>query len=117
MPREKDLEVYLQDIIDASEKILRYTEDMELKEFRSDEKTKDAVLRNLEVIGEAAKKLPTDFREKRSDVNWRAIAGMRDKLIHEYFGVSSEIVWETVKHDIPNLKKFVEEIVESSSGN
>jgi len=103
MPKEKNIKIFLQDVLEASEKITNYTKDMSFDEFTRDEKTKDAVLRNLGVIGEAVKNIPEDFKKKHEEVNWRAIAGMRNKLIHEYFGVSPEIVWETVRNDIPAL--------------
>jgi uncharacterized protein with HEPN domain len=71
----------------------------------------DSVLRRFEVIGEAVKNLPDDLREQYGDVSWRAIAGMRDKLIHEYFGVDMDIVWKVIEKDIPNLRKVVSGIL------
>jgi len=85
--------------------------DMSRVEFLKDDKTKDAVLRNLEVIGEAAKNLPQKVKEKYDDVDWKAAAGMRNKLIHEYFGVSFSIVWETIKNDLPRLRDEVAKIL------
>ncbi|MFQ5711255.1 MAG: DUF86 domain-containing protein [Candidatus Geothermarchaeales archaeon] len=113
MPKRRNIEIYLEDILEASEKIGVYTKDMDFEEFVQDEKTKDAVLRNLEVIGEAAKNLPDDFKDAHREVKWKAIAGMRDKLIHEYFGVSTEIVWETVNSDVPKLKLQIGNILRS----
>ncbi|MBA7598548.1 hypothetical protein ES703_05566 [subsurface metagenome] len=111
MPKEKNVKIFLQDVLEASEKVTIYTKDMSFEEFTRDEKTKDAVLRNLEVIGEAVKNIPEDFKKKHEEVNWRAITGMRNKLIHEYFGVSHEIVWETVRNDIPALGLQIKKIL------
>jgi hypothetical protein len=75
-------------------------------------KTKDAVVRNLEVIGEAVKNVPDEFKEKYPEIKWKAIAGMRDKLIHEYFGVSFSLVWGTIKNDLPDLEPKIKRILE-----
>lgn len=112
MSKKRNIRIYLEDVLEASEKIRVYTKDMGLEEFARDEKTKDAVLRNLEVIGEAVKNIPDGLKQTHTEVNWRAIAGMRNKLIHEYFGVSPQIVWETVKGDIPALSLQIRRIVE-----
>lgn len=72
---------------------------------------KDAIIRRLEIIGEAVKNIPDDFKDKHPDVPWKEIAGMRDILIHEYFGVNLERVWKTAKEDLPEFKKTVSEIL------
>lgn len=89
----RDVSVFLDDIVEACGKINRYTSKLSLEHFRQDEKTIDAVVRNLEVIGEAAKKLPEDTRTD-IDVDWKRITGLRDVLIHEYFGIDVEIIWD-----------------------
>lgn len=94
---------YLADILDAVEKIERYTDEMNYDQFVEDEKTVDAVLRNFEVIGEAAKNVPADVRQEYDDVPWSEMAGMRDKLIHGYATIELEIVWLTVEKEIPEL--------------
>lgn len=94
---------YLDDIVEAAEKIERYTERMDYEEFASDEKTVDAVLRNFEVIGEAAKNVPDEIYREYNDVPWSEMAGMRDKLIHGYATIELRIVWMTVKEEIPTL--------------
>jgi len=114
MPKEKNVKIFLQDVLEASEKITNYTKEMSFEEFMRDEKTEDAVLRNLGVIGEAVKNIPEDFKKKHEEVNWRAIAGMRNKLIHEYFGVSPGIVWETVRNDIPALELQIKKMLEQT---
>ena len=97
------IHVYLQDILTASSKILKYTKGFTFEQFRYDEKTIDAVLRNFGIIGEAAKMIPLEIQKKYPTLNWRAMAGMRDKLIHDYQNVILEIVWETIKSNIPQL--------------
>lgn len=94
---------YLSHILDALDRIARYTATGR-DHFFSDERTQDAVVRNLEIIGEAAKKLSADARANASGIDWRVVAAMRDKLIHEYFGVNLEIVWRTVERDLPLLR-------------
>jgi uncharacterized protein with HEPN domain len=110
MPEKRDYALYINDILDAMKNIDSYTRAMTSKEFVKDKKTRDAVIRNLEVIGEAVKNIPDSLKKRYPDVNWKAAAGMRDKLIHEYFGVSHSIVWETIKTDLPALKKDVRKI-------
>ena len=90
MPR--DYKVFLEDIIDAIQKIHVYTTGLSFEELKNDSKTLDAVIRNLEVIGEAIKNIPEDVRKQKPDVEWKKIAGLRDILIHEYFGVNIEII-------------------------
>lgn len=101
---------YLDDIIYAAEKIDRFTDGMTSKEFQDDEKTVDAVLRNLEIIGEATKNLPESVHHKYDDVPWSEMAGMRDKLIHGYMSVDLDIVWTTVEKDVPALQAHLETV-------
>lgn len=102
---------YVEDIIEAMEKVMEFTKDMEeYDDFVGDDKTMSAAIRKLEIIGEAVKKIPSKVKNKYSQIPWKDMAGMRDKLIHEYFGVDSKRVWKTVKKDIPNLKPQFEEI-------
>ncbi|HAM36398.1 MAG TPA: DUF86 domain-containing protein [Elusimicrobia bacterium] len=109
MPR--DYKVYLEDMLEAIEHIRLYTSGFSLKRFVADRKTLDAVVRNLEVIGEAAKNVPPDVRRQHPKVEWRKMAGLRDILIHEYFGIDVEIVWDIIRHKIPPLRKQIRAIL------
>ncbi len=94
---------YLRDMMESAEKALDFVQGVTQDEFVVDEKTTYAVIRALEVLGEAAKKIPDEVREQYPDIPWRTIAGTRDKLIHEYFGVDLVVIWRTVTEDIPAL--------------
>jgi uncharacterized protein with HEPN domain len=109
MPR--DFRVYLDDILAAIGKILRYTAGLSSEEFAADEKTLDAVIRNLEIVGEATKKVPVDIRAAHSEVDWGKIAGLRDILIHEYFGIDTMILWDIVQNKLPQLEEQVRRIL------
>lgn len=95
---------YLQDILDAAEDVRRFMGDMSEEEFSRDRKTQFAVIRAIEVIGEAAKNIPKSVRGKYPSCPWKEMAGMRDKLIHQYFGVDVRVLWKTAKEDLPQIK-------------
>jgi len=101
----------ISDILAAIAKISRYTSGMTEACFAADERTVDAVLRNLEIIGEATRHLPGDFTARHPEVPWHEMRGMRNILIHEYFGVSMPIIWETVTQNLPPLVPLLEEIL------
>ena len=103
MPRRRDRELAL-DIAEAIDRIARYTRGVSYKRFLEDTMVQDAVVRNLEIVGEAVKGLSPEFRRKRKAVKWRDIAGMRDRLIHHYTGVNWSIVWDVIKAKLPELK-------------
>ncbi|MCF7845574.1 MAG: DUF86 domain-containing protein [Candidatus Pacebacteria bacterium] len=103
--------LHLKDIVDSINKIERYTKKLSFEKFSNDDMAIDAVIRNLEIIGEASKNLSEEFKEKNSIIPWGSIVGMRNKAIHEYFDLDIEILWKTVKEDIPTLKKDLEKIL------
>ena len=98
---------YIKDILNSIDEIEEFVNEIDFKEFVKDRKTFNATIRSLEVIGEAANKVPSFIKEKYPDIPWKEMVGMRNKLIHEYFGIDEEILWETVKKDIPALKRRV----------
>ncbi|MEW5907631.1 MAG: DUF86 domain-containing protein [Patescibacteria group bacterium] len=102
---------YLKHILDAIADIKKFTEDISEEKFYEDKEKQYAALRGLEIIGEATKNLSRELRAKNPEIPWKDIAGMRDKLIHEYFGVNLELVWETIKDRLPKLKKQISEIL------
>lgn len=110
MPK-RDIDLYLEDIKSSIGKIQSYTKDLSFNEFSQDGKTIDAVVRNLEIIGEAVRNIPAEIRIKYPKIPWKEITGTRDKVIHEYFGVDLEILWQTAKEDIPALKKQLKILV------
>ena len=103
---------YLLHIVDSCEKILRYTRGMEHSDFIADHMVQDAVLRNFEIIGEAAKHVPDDFRAGHPEINWRGMAGLRDILIHEYFGIDLVNVWNISKASLPETLKALKVLPE-----
>jgi uncharacterized protein with HEPN domain len=103
MPR-RDPDLLIEDILEALRKISIYTTGMGPEEFRQDLKTVDAVIRNLEIVGEATRQLPSEFTARYPDVPWRQIAGLRNRVIHEYFSVDLEIVWQVIQADLPQLE-------------
>lgn len=107
----RNSKLYLKDILDSMEKIDNFVGNMKYEEFLEDDKTSSAVVRKLEIIGEAVKNIPDEIRNVYLDMPWREMAGMRDKLIHWYFGVDYEIVWKVIKEDIPNLKPKFQKIL------
>ena len=103
--------MYLQDIIEAMDDIESFVKGMTFEEFKEDKRTFAACVRNLEIIGEAVKNLPEDLKDEHDDVPWRVVAGMRDKVIHAYFGVSHEIIWTTIRTDFPGFRLSIEGIL------
>ena len=113
MSRERDApQDYAQDMLDEIARVGRFAKDAKtLDDLKKDEKTLYACFRCLEVMGEAAKHLKKEFRDKHKEVAWSDISGMRDKLIHDYGGIDFKVVWETIQKDLPELKKQLEKIL------
>jgi uncharacterized protein with HEPN domain len=110
---EKDRVIidYLNDILNSIVNIKSFLQDMDFPSFQGDIKTQYAVIRALEIIGEASKKIPGEVTENYPDIPWRFMAGMRDKLIHDYFGVDTEVVWNTATQDILVLEDGVTSLI------
>lgn len=109
----RSIRLYLEDILTSGVKVRRYTQGMSFEDFQADERTYDAVVRNLQIIGEAVKNIHQEIRLKYSEVEWRKIAGLRDILAHAYFSIEDEIVWDIVETKIPPLLIIVERILEA----
>ena len=109
---DREIIDYLNDINNSISDIASFTANMTFEEFEQDKKTQYAVIHCLEVIGEAVKKIPVFIKDQHSNIPWKEIAGMRDKLIHEYFGVDLETVWTTLQDDISPLKEIINQIIE-----
>ena len=103
---------YLRDILDAVGKARQFAEGMEFEQFAADDRTSFAIIRALEIIGEAAKKVPRTVRDRYPDVPWQEMARIRDKLIHDYFGVDLRVVWRTLHEDLPSLGDQVTRVLD-----
>jgi uncharacterized protein with HEPN domain len=114
---ERNLLLFLNDILKSIIKIKKYTEKIEYDEFIKNDLLIDGVIRNLEVIGEAVKNIPASFRKKYPSIEWKKIAGLRDILIHEYFGIDHEILWDIINNKIPLLEKQIKSIFEDLNNN
>lgn len=98
------------DILDSAHKILYYTKDLSFENFMNDSKTVDAVIRNFEIIGEAANRLPEEFKDKYSSINWHRIRGFRNRIVHDYFGIHYAIVWQIRESFLANMISDLQKI-------
>jgi len=112
--RDKD---YLHDIHEAMEMIGLYIKGLTYKQFATDRKTQDAVVRNFEVIGEAAKNISKDLKGRYPEIPWKQISGLRDKLIHFYFGIDYRIVWNITKKELPKIIRQIKELLQEKTGS
>jgi uncharacterized protein with HEPN domain len=109
MSNRKDID-FIHDILEATQRILAYTDKLSFDEFIKDYKTQDAVIRNLEIIGEAAKKISAGIHDRYPDIPWTTMAKARDRLIHHYFGVNLDIIWQIVSSELPFLEQQIKTI-------
>lgn len=109
-------EDYLQHILDETEYLFQSSQKLNKQDFLKDETLKRAYIRSLEVIGEATKNLPDSFKAEHPEISWRSMAGMRDKLIHNYFGVDYDIVWSAIIDEIPHVKEKIKKILNEIRG-
>ena len=113
MKSDRNHNDYLKDILEEIKKVSKYIEGMTFKQFRDDEKTIYAVIRAIEVIGEASKKIPDKIRQSQPAIPWREISGMRDKLIHDYFGINVKVVWKTATEDLLEIEPIICNMISS----
>ena len=109
----RDYRLYLEDMVESANRIQKYAKGLSYDEFSRNGMAVDAVVRNLEIIGEAAKKVPTDVKKRHPEVEWRKVAGLRDIIAHEYFGINQVIIWDIVDNKIPKLKASIKAIVKA----
>lgn len=110
MPKRSS-KLLLEDILTAIMKIERYVTGLDQTAFLNDEKTVDAVIRNLEIIGEASRQLPDDFKANHDDIPWHEIAGLRNRIVHDYMGVDLEIVWYIIDQELDPLKARIQKLL------
>jgi len=108
---KKDVKIFLNHILESIENIDSFSKNISKSEFMKEKLNQNAIVRELEIIGEASKNIPDDFRKEHSSINWKEIIGTRDKIIHHYFGVDLEIIWDIIKNDIPKLKAGIRNIL------
>lgn len=112
---QRDIRDYLRDILDTIDLAQSFTIDMTFDQFQDDARTSFAVIRALEIIGEATKNIPIPIREQYPEIPWKGFTGMRDKLIHAYFGVNLEVVWDTIQLDLPQLRPVIAQILQDQT--
>jgi uncharacterized protein with HEPN domain len=110
MPR--DYKVFLDDILEAARKVLEYTEGLSNAQFFADRKTVEAVVWNLQIIGEAAKNAPEEIRSRYPDLPWRDMSGLQDIIVHQYFGIKIDVIWKIIQNDLPGLEERIRSILE-----
>lgn len=111
---KRDTILLLDDMLQSAQKIRRYTQGHDINSFLSDDKTMDAVVRNFEIIGEAANRIDPDFQETNPEIDWKRIRGFRNRIVHEYFGIDYEIVWEIVGEYLDELIDWLVTMIENN---
>lgn len=112
---KRDILLLLDDMLQSAQKIKRYTKDIGYNTFVSDDKTMDAVVRNFEIIGEAANRIDPDFRSKNPEIEWKRIRGFRNRIVHDYFGVDYEIVWEIIETYLDELIDLLQKAIKDNT--
>ena len=107
---KREISLFIDDISESIKLIEKYSNNLSKKEIDNSQETKDAIVRRFEVIGKAAKNIPEDFRKKYPKIPWKKIAGLRDVIIHSYFNIDLDIMWNIIKKDIPELEENIEKI-------
>jgi len=113
---KRDVKLYVRDILEAIKAIEKFVEGMDFESFKEDDKTSSAVIRKFEIIGEATKNIPQSIKEKYPHIPWKEMAGFRDRLIHFYFGIKYDIVWDTIKLRLPELRNNIEKVLKDLEG-
>lgn len=111
---KRDLILLLEDMLESALKIKRYTTNLDYDSYLADDKTIDAVVRNFEIIGEAANRIDPDFRMINPEIEWNRIRGFRNRIVHDYFGIDNEIVWTIIENDLENLIEQLEFVISKS---
>ena len=111
----RPIDLLLSDICQAIDRIEQYIEKLSFEAFSKDQKSVDAVVRNLEIVGEAANHLPDEFKGKYSEIEWHKVVGLRHRIVHEYFGIDLEIIWQILHKDLPELKSKLMQIMDEES--
>ena len=112
---QRDNRIYLQHMIDNSHKAINFVKDIDRKDFDNDEKLRLALTHLLQIIGEAARRISIEFREQHSQIPWKEIVGMRSKVVHDYLNVDEDIVWQTIKNDLPSLILELEKLLQTKN--
>ncbi|MBA7627386.1 hypothetical protein ES703_34848 [subsurface metagenome] len=108
---KRPINLLLNDIRQAIDRIEQYIKNLSFDAFSNDQKSVDAVVRNLEIIGEAASRLTDEFKEKYSEIEWYKVVGLRHRIVHEYFGIDLEIIWQILQKDLPELRQKITRII------
>lgn len=108
---KRGIKLYLVDIMESSQRIAEYTKDLTFENFAADQKTVDAVIKNFEIIGEAANNIPDEIIDQYSHINWLNMISMRNILVHEYWGTDLEIIWQTIQENIPQIRSWINELI------
>ena len=111
---KREWKLFVEDILESIGLIENYVAGMDADDFRNDKKTIDAVVRNLEIIGEASRNIPENIKNTYQDIDWKGVVGLRNRIAHEYFGISLTIVWNIIEQEFPKLKKQMKQILEKN---